>query len=233
MNIACSTCLESFTSKSDISTTPCGHVFHTHCIEEWLKNGQKNCPQCRKTCRQNQILKLYFSQSGAEDDFFSEVEEANLKLRQDASKANEECLKLQQENLRLKEENLKSTGENLRLSEHLADLKVNSSNIERNLRNQCAEATERAEKAEQEVMNLKSQQDNLKYSNLQALQESDPTSKRLSRPKKSPIEKFSPMSVQPRNTFSVAMLSEDWWLVYQMFVQENSEQNSFHLWRPP
>ena len=79
---------------------------------------------------------------------------------------------------------------------------------------------------------LKLQQDNVKYSNLQALHESDPTSKRLSRPKKSPIRKFSPMSVQPRNTFSVAMFSEDW-LVNQMFVQENSEQNSFHLWRPP
>ena len=78
------------------------------------------------------------------------------------------------------------------------------------------------------ILSLKLQQDNVKYSNLQALQESDPTSKRLSRPKKSPIRKFSPMSVQPRNTFS-----EDWWLVYQMFVQENSEQNSFHLWRPP
>ena len=126
MNIACSTCLESFTSKSDISTTPCGHVFHTHCIDQWLRNEKNNCSQCRKACRQNQIVKLYFSQSGTEDDFFSEVEETHLRLRQEARNANEECIKFQQENLRLKEENLKSTDENLRLSKHLKDLKRNS-----------------------------------------------------------------------------------------------------------
>jgi len=69
----------------------------------------------------------------------------------------------------LKKEDLKSSGENLRLSKHLDDLKVNSSNIERNLRNQCAEATERAEKAEQEVMNLKSQKENFASKNEEIL----------------------------------------------------------------
>ena len=48
MNIACSTCLESFTSISDISTTSCGHVFHTNCIKKWMENGSNQCPQCRK-----------------------------------------------------------------------------------------------------------------------------------------------------------------------------------------
>ena len=158
MNFACSTCLESFTSKSDISSVPCGHVFHTHCIQEWLKNGQSNCSQCRKTCHQNQIVKLYFSQSGTEDDFFFDVEETNLKLRQAASKANEECLKFQQENLRLKDENLSLTHENLRLSQHLHNLKVNSSNIEKNLKEKIIYFTmrdKRIQKAEEENSKLK------------------------------------------------------------------------------
>ena len=77
MNSACSTCLESFTSRSDISTTPCGHVFHTHCIEEWLENGQNHCPQCRKDCTHNQIIKLYFYESELEDNMIRELEEEN------------------------------------------------------------------------------------------------------------------------------------------------------------
>ena len=62
MNIACSTCLESFTSGCDISTTPCGHVFHTGCITRWLDENS-NCSQCRKGCEIGQIIKLYFSES--------------------------------------------------------------------------------------------------------------------------------------------------------------------------
>ena len=62
MNIACSTCLESFTSGCDISTTPCGHVFHTGCITRWL-NRNNDCSQCRKNCDIRQIIKLYFSES--------------------------------------------------------------------------------------------------------------------------------------------------------------------------
>ena len=36
MNIICSTCMEGFKSNSDISSTMCGHVFHTQCITKWL-----------------------------------------------------------------------------------------------------------------------------------------------------------------------------------------------------
>ena len=80
MNISCSTCLESFTSKSDISTTPCGHVYHTNCIEEWLENGQTGCPQCRKKCISGEIIKLYFSEIESVNDLVSALEEENFKL---------------------------------------------------------------------------------------------------------------------------------------------------------
>ena len=83
MNSACSTCFETFTSISDISTTPCGHVFHTYCIEKWLKNGRNFCPQCRKVCKTDQIIKLYFSEGDSENNLFSEMEAANQKLQGD------------------------------------------------------------------------------------------------------------------------------------------------------
>ena len=63
MNISCSTCLESFTPYCDISATPCGHVFHTDCINEWMKNEREECGKCRRRCANDQIIKLYFSEN--------------------------------------------------------------------------------------------------------------------------------------------------------------------------
>ena len=66
MNSACSCCLETFPASGDISTTPCGHVFHTKCITKWLENKQ-NCAQCQNSCNPNQIIKLYFSEADPEN----------------------------------------------------------------------------------------------------------------------------------------------------------------------
>ena len=80
MNAACSLCLELFTSRCDISTTPCGHVFHTECISKWLENRQKNCVQCRKSCSKDQIIKLYFSEADQENHLIAELmEEMSLR----------------------------------------------------------------------------------------------------------------------------------------------------------
>ena len=59
MDIACPTCLTPFLLNSDISATPCGHVFHTNCIKKWLQMGRKTCPQCREHCSIS--IKLYLS----------------------------------------------------------------------------------------------------------------------------------------------------------------------------
>ena len=63
MAIGCSTCMDSFTARCDVSMTPCGHSFHTRCITNWLERGQSNCPQCRTSCQVHQIKKIYFSQT--------------------------------------------------------------------------------------------------------------------------------------------------------------------------
>ena len=102
MNAACSTCLGSFTSISNISTTPCGHVFHTDCIEKWLQNGSNSCSQCRKNIDEKQITKLYFSESQSENNLITELEEAK-------NEAEKRSLNFQRENLELREEKWKLT----------------------------------------------------------------------------------------------------------------------------
>ena len=146
METACSTCLGSFTSISDVSTIPCGHVFHTDCIEKWLEKGSKSCSQCRKEFQRSQIIKLYFSESQSENTLITELEEAKYE-------AIEETLKFQQQNVELQKEiselrkansvlqgktselegqisvmqgkNAELTGENIKLSRHLKDERSN------------------------------------------------------------------------------------------------------------
>ena len=65
MRMECSICLDSL--KSEVSTFPCGHIFHTDCIEKWLENGKNNCVQCRKIYDQTQVIKLYLPE-GPEDE---------------------------------------------------------------------------------------------------------------------------------------------------------------------
>ena len=125
MNIACSTCLESFTSRCDISTTPCGHVFHTGCITRWL-NGNNNCSQCRKGCEIGQIIKLYFSESQSaieEQITINDLEQKSLQMEEESqeyiqevnalkklvldksieiTQANQKCKRLEHEKLLMK-----------------------------------------------------------------------------------------------------------------------------------
>ena len=150
MNIACSICLELFDSRSDISTTPCGHVFHTDCIKNWMESGQNNCSQCRKGFSPNQIIKLYFSERESENDIVVELTEANRKLQEDAILAESKCLKIQKENLKIQEEKLKLKDEKRKLLYHFDDLNLNSKNIEMALR----EKNENLKKMEEKVSQL-------------------------------------------------------------------------------
>ena len=126
MNSSCSTCLESFNLRSDVSTTPCGHVFHTDCIEKWLQSGKNQCPQCRKPCEQNRLIKLYFSESESENDLVRELEETIWKLQENIDELKsvqlavnfereEEKLKFQGEKLEFQNEKVRLEGQKMRL----------------------------------------------------------------------------------------------------------------------
>ena len=45
-NNNCVVCLSEFQIGDIISALPCCHVFHTNCIENWLKK-ELNCPVCK------------------------------------------------------------------------------------------------------------------------------------------------------------------------------------------
>jgi len=62
MNVNCSTCLELLTASSDVSSAPCGHIFHSHCIIQWLETGKSNCPQCRAKCYEKQLRRIFFTE---------------------------------------------------------------------------------------------------------------------------------------------------------------------------
>jgi hypothetical protein len=43
----CSICLDTIDHLVNISSTRCGHTFHTHCFLRAIQNGSGNCPNCR------------------------------------------------------------------------------------------------------------------------------------------------------------------------------------------
>jgi len=43
---SCMVCLANFVDGEDVRKLPCSHVFHRHCIDEWLRR-QTDCPICK------------------------------------------------------------------------------------------------------------------------------------------------------------------------------------------
>ena len=61
MRVQCCICSDLFVNNgTDIAATPCGHVFHEHCLARWLISSS-TCPSCRKIVIQNAVIpKLFF-----------------------------------------------------------------------------------------------------------------------------------------------------------------------------
>lgn len=47
----CSVCLEGFGPGNFMRTTPCSHIFHSHCLEQWLMRYDTRCPMCQDNLR--------------------------------------------------------------------------------------------------------------------------------------------------------------------------------------
>ena len=142
MNIACSTCLESFTSGCDISTTPCGHVFHTGCITRWL-DGNSNCSQCRKDCEISQIIKLYFSESQSaleEQITVDELEDQRLQMEEKLLLSSREVAELKKNIIQKTIDTNRSHQNQIRLLREKSLLKLNHSKVEWNLKTKLKKA---------------------------------------------------------------------------------------------
>ena len=70
MKPMCVICTDIFSVDSTISVIHCGHPFHEHCLNNWLRDGQNNtCPQCRHIATpQTVIKKLFFTESGEDEN---------------------------------------------------------------------------------------------------------------------------------------------------------------------
>ncbi|XP_030761865.1 E3 ubiquitin-protein ligase TRAIP [Sitophilus oryzae] len=66
MNLSCIICSDLFVPTSDIYSTPCGHIFHYHCLIHWLDNS-KTCPQCRTKTTTNSLLRLYINVTSSDN----------------------------------------------------------------------------------------------------------------------------------------------------------------------
>jgi len=44
---SCSVCLEEYAEGDRVRTLPCGHQFHSRCVDRWLQNNRA-CPICKK-----------------------------------------------------------------------------------------------------------------------------------------------------------------------------------------
>lgn len=100
-------------SSDEVSSTPCGHTFHSLCIIQWIERS-KSCPQCRHKATEKSLVKLYFDSGGDEsviedpdtlqhminsmkfqvrlkDGEISKVKESNSKLNKQNKGLREEC----------------------------------------------------------------------------------------------------------------------------------------------
>ncbi|XP_076647141.1 zinc finger MYND-type containing 10 [Halictus rubicundus] len=63
MTIAiCSICKDNLIDSDNIYHTECGHVFHYHCLGQWLERS-KSCPQCREKVTRSKIHRLHLTLS--------------------------------------------------------------------------------------------------------------------------------------------------------------------------
>jgi len=85
MRVQCSTCLELITPGDDLTSTPCGHVFHMACVVQWFEN-KKNCPQCRHSANERNLRKIYLAEVDGEttedaDSIQIKLDSAQFQLR--------------------------------------------------------------------------------------------------------------------------------------------------------
>ena len=46
--VECAVCLDAIREGEPVKRLPCGHVFHSSCVDPWLMEEKAVCPICRK-----------------------------------------------------------------------------------------------------------------------------------------------------------------------------------------
>jgi len=156
MHVNCSTCLELLSPSADLSSAPCGHVFHSTCILQWLETGKNTCPQCRSKCRENQLRRIYFTEGV---DVPSDVDATYLQQQLDSLTFQLRCAKSEKEKI---QDNFNEvSAKNIGLKEECKDLEIRLKESKESLKmandqaNQFKKEKKKAADAQKLVVELK------------------------------------------------------------------------------
>lgn len=56
VTITCSICLDDMHSGEQARDLPCGHMFHSACVDSWFLSKQRKCPICRQDVTQPTLI---------------------------------------------------------------------------------------------------------------------------------------------------------------------------------
>ncbi|XP_028157977.1 E3 ubiquitin-protein ligase TRAIP [Ostrinia furnacalis] len=98
MHILCTICSDLVNQAENIFATKCGHIFHYHCLAQWIERS-KSCPQCRHKVTDKCMFRIYptiSNESSGEDvtTLQSRLDDAQLQLRQQKASAKDKEDKL-------------------------------------------------------------------------------------------------------------------------------------------
>lgn len=65
----CSICLDAMPEESDGLRLRCGHIYHKHCIFEWI-NTKNECPLCRGTAIPSTLMYKKFTDAYIRQEVF-------------------------------------------------------------------------------------------------------------------------------------------------------------------
>ncbi|KAL8584108.1 hypothetical protein ACOMHN_011723 [Nucella lapillus] len=81
MRAQCCICAELFiNNETNIAATPCGHVFHEHCLARWFLSS-KTCPACRKKVVESAVIPKLFFDIAEEDTDEADPEKLTNELQ--------------------------------------------------------------------------------------------------------------------------------------------------------
>lgn len=64
---ACAICLEDLAAGSVVRDLPCGHLFHSECVDDWFLHRHRNCPTCRQDIFKPAIIRSHKIESTSEN----------------------------------------------------------------------------------------------------------------------------------------------------------------------
>ena len=113
MRVQCSTCLELLAPGDDLTSTPCGHVFHVTCVIQWFET-KKNCPQCRHPARESTLRRIFLADTDGDttlgidsSSLQSDLDDAKLQVRMkdnELRKAMGKVKEIEEQNMKQREE---------------------------------------------------------------------------------------------------------------------------------